>query len=59
MKFRQDNKSQIHDRIKLLLVSSMKSAFQYIVQLKHTEKPNYELIKLWMSFDEEDEKKVF
>ena len=37
----------------------MKSAFQYIVQLKHTEKPNYELIKLWMAFDEEDEKMVF
>ena len=37
----------------------MKSAFQYIVSLKHEDKPNYELIKLWMAFDEDDEKKVF
>lgn len=37
----------------------MSSAFQYVVQLGHIDKPNYELIKLWMAFDEEDEKKVF
>lgn len=37
----------------------MKSAFQYIVSLKHEDQPNYELIKLWMAFDEDDEKNVF
>ena len=37
----------------------MKSAFQYVVSLKHEDKPNYELIKLWMAQDEDDEKQVF
>ena len=27
--------------------------------LPSEDKPNYELIKLWMAFDEDDEKKVF
>jgi hypothetical protein len=57
--FRTEKKQDCHEKIVKLLYGSMKSAFQYVVSLKHEDKPNYELIKLWMAFDEEDEKKVF
>jgi hypothetical protein len=59
LKFRQENMKYCHERIKSLLPSSMASAFQYIVQLSHESKPDYQLIKLLMTFNPEDEFKVF
>lgn len=56
--YRVKNKQHCHDEIVKLLYGSMKSAFQYIISLKHEEKPNYELIKLYMAFDEEYEIKA-
>lgn len=37
----------------------MKTAFTYITMLKHEDKPNYNLIKLWLTFSREDEKRAF
>lgn len=34
-------------------------AFTYIMSLKHVDKPDYNLLKLWLAVDEEDEKRVF
>ena len=45
LKYRRENKSTCHARIKELLPGSMSAAFQYIISPTHEEKPNYNLIK--------------
>mmetsp|Transcript_3089 Transcript_3089/g.4732 ORF Transcript_3089/g.4732 Transcript_3089/m.4732 type:complete len:265 (-) Transcript_3089:771-1565(-) len=57
LKYRRENKLKCHDRIKQLLPGSLRSAFDYIIGLKHDEKPNYGLIRLWMVFDNADEER--
>ena len=59
LQYRIDNKVMCHNRIKSLLPPSMATAFSYINQLKHEDKPNYNMIKLWFAFDEEDEQRAF
>ena len=49
--YRSEHKAECHEKIKELLPESMKSAFQYIVMLKHEDKPDYNLIKLWLAFN--------
>ena len=59
LEYRIENKKAIHDRIKSLLPPSMATAFTYICQLEHEDKPDYNMIKLLFSFDEEDEQRAF
>lgn len=47
--YRKDNQSLIHSQVKEMLPGSMKTAFTYITQLAHAEKPNYNLIKLFLT----------
>jgi hypothetical protein len=42
-----------------MLPGSMRTAFQYITCLGHEDKPNYNLIKLYLSFDIEDEERIY
>ena len=42
-----------------MLPGSLRSAFSYITMLGHKDKPDYNLVKLYLSFDGEDEKRVF
>lgn len=58
LKFRKDLREECHDAIKLMLPGSMRSAFCYITSLSHQDKPDYDLIKLYLSFDHEDEERL-
>lgn len=42
-----------------MLPGSLRTAFSYITMLEHKEKPDYNLVKLYLSFDSEDEKRIF
>ena len=59
LEFRVQNKELCHQKIKETLPKQLVPAFTYILSLNHSDKPNYNLIKLWMATDEEDEKNVF
>jgi len=59
LQYRIDNKVMCHDRIKSLLPPNMATAFTYINQLKHEDKPNYLMIKLWFAFSEREEQRAF
>ena len=37
----------------------MSPAFTYIMTLNHTQKPDYNLIKLWIAADQQDENNIF
>ena len=58
LQFRRENIEHCHKEINNLLPQSMKSAFKYIIQMKHEDKPDYNLIKLWLAFSEEDENRA-
>lgn len=55
LQYRINHKETCNERIKSLLPPSMATAFTYINQLKHEDKPDYNMIKLWFAFNEEDE----
>lgn len=57
--FRVENKHKCHQKVKEYLPQSLVPAFSYIMSLKFADRPDYNLIKLWMATDEEDEKNVF
>ena len=38
---------------------TMRTAFSYVTMLEHEDKPNYNLVKLYLSFDAEDEERIF
>ena len=50
-KYRIEHKEMIHQKIKDVLPRSFKTAFAYIVELNHHDKPNYQMIKLWFAFN--------
>lgn len=58
-RFRIENKDHCHQKVKSYLPGSMPTAFSYIQGMKHEEKPNYQLIKLWLAFNEKDEQNAF
>jgi hypothetical protein len=59
LKYRINNKEKCHDRVRDLLPSNLVPAFQYIIQLEHDSKPDYNLIKLWLASSEDEEKEAF
>ena len=59
LEFRKNNKQKCHTRIKQLLPNSLGSAFSYIVSLSHEQKPDYNLIKLFITSCMEDEVMIF
>jgi len=58
-KYRIENKDVCRQKIKDNLPASMATALTYINELNHSDKPNYQMIKLWFAFNEEDEQKAF
>lgn len=42
-----------------MLPGSLRTAFSYITMLEHKDKPDYNLVKLYLSFDLEDEQRIF
>jgi serine/threonine protein kinase len=59
LKYRVNNAEKCRSRIKQLLPENLVPAFQYVLNLKHDAKPDYNLIKLWMACSYEDERQVF
>lgn len=59
LRYRKDNKEEIHKKIKSLLPNGMRSAFSYIVSLSFNSEPDYNLIKLFFASSIEDEVKAF
>jgi len=59
LQYRIEKREECHVRIKDMLPMSMRNAFQYTMQLNHEDKPDYNLIKLWMAFDDQDEQRAF
>lgn len=59
IKFRRSKKEKNYKKVCELLPKGLQTAYKYIMSLKHDDKPNYQLIKLWMSTDEEQEKEIF
>ena len=57
LKYRKEKKQECHARILELLPDSIARAFNYIIQLDHKKKPDYNLIKWYMVFDENDTKR--
>ena len=55
LNYRRENQRYCHERIKGQLKGSMRTAFTYILQLGHEEKPDYQLIKLYMASSDADE----
>jgi hypothetical protein len=56
--FRKENQGSLFQEIKEMLPGSLKSAFAYIMQLEHGEKPNYDLIKLFFTSTIEEEQQA-
>jgi hypothetical protein len=53
--YRRENNKECYNKIKDMLPGSLRTAFSYITMLEHKDKPDYNLVKLYLSFDLEDE----
>ena len=58
LKFRREKQDYCHERIKKYLPQNIETAFQYILHLKHEEKPDYGILKLWLASSQDDEAKA-
>lgn len=59
LSFREKYSKLCHTKIKESLPEQMSPAFTYIMTLNHTQKPDYNLIKLWIAADQQDENNIF
>lgn len=56
---RKDKMEENEAEVKKLLPNNLRSAFAYICSLKHKEKPDYNMVKLWLAYNRQDERNVF
>lgn len=59
IKYRKDNLKVNKEQVKDMLPGGLKSAFSYVNSLKFKEKPDYNLIKLYLAQNLDDEKLAF
>lgn len=53
------NQKEIRQQVTDLLPEGVQTAFKYIMSLKYEDKPNYNLIRLWLTSSKEDEQTIF
>ena len=58
LKFRIEKQEYCRERIKILLQPNIETAFQYIIQLTHSQKPDYGMFKLWLASNKDEELKA-
>lgn len=51
LEYRREKQLHCHTQIKAMLPGTIRTAFDYISSLSHTDKPDYNLVKLYFSFD--------
>jgi hypothetical protein len=49
--YRKENSKECHNKIKNMLPGSLRSAFTYVTMLEHKDRPDYNLMKLYLAFD--------
>lgn len=55
IKYRRDKMKENQEQVKEQLPGSLKIAFSYITSLKYKDKPDYNLIKLYLAQDRDEE----
>ena len=59
LEYRSKEKKKCHDRMQELLPKNINCAFQYVTGLQHSYKPDYNLVKLFLSSDITEERKIY